>query len=670
MVGTTPSGTEIARFPRLRIGFAGARHPPQSHDALCARLRAIWASTASLVPQRRLRLVSGMADGADRCAVESFVDWRREGPHEVLAMYPCAPELFRDCSGLRDREAFDALRERVLSDDRGAELALDGAMPRSAAEAVDAGRIAHEKRVRGRSHEMQAEILLRQCDVLIAVLDVSAAGDQGGTRQTVLRALALGTPVLLLDAGQAWMPRDRLDLVRPADADEDAWKTAWDAAIARCPSVPVAVDRHPGSERRDLLADVDALIAGTAALSTPEVRGWGPVQRFLAELGRAHAEDLERVHLSEASGAPPVPPAARGWRAGEYLRAVVRACRPGAGTTQGAPSGDEQTSERWRRAISTVQDREMRTYRGLYLQGYALGLFAVVLALSALFALGLSRGAPGPCMLGLLLAIAFVKLFVVKRIQRYTHRAHQHAHGDNAIALRYLVEQLRVLPMLRLAGSTRLDVIRRDPRRTRAADVADALCASLPLQDCAIPHDSAKAMAAALSLLEGQCRYHLRVHAAMDAMHRVLDRVSQSAGKFVVAIVVVDIVLLIAKFATKLANGRGYIEGPIAESLTHLLGNLGLFAVIFTALLPAVMATANAIQFQSVCEQLADRHGAMAATIAEFRREGLALIGRMREPGAYGAAGIALEFAERSAALLTAEVAEWGAMYRQDIKEA
>lgn len=682
MVGTTLSGVDALQPPRLRLGFAGTRNLHRMHGDLSACLKALWPFTQSLVPGCSIRLVSGMADGADRCAIESFVEWRGEHAHEVLVVYPCAPKDFRESSGLSDREAFDALRKRLLSDGRCAELALDGAMPRSAAGTVSTDRLEYEKRVRGRSHEMQAEILLRQCDCLIAALDGGASGTQGGTRQTVLRALAMGMPVLLLDGARAWMPRDRLDLVRPAGGEDDAWRAAWTAAIAGCPSVAsdpsvsgthmsgaVGADRHSPPERRDLLADVDALIAGTAPPAMPEVRGWGLMQRYWTELGRDHAAALERAYLSDEPGVPSVPLAARDWSAGEYLRAAIRSIRPGNKAAQGVRGG-EDTSERWRGAISTHQDREMRTYRGLYLQGYVLGLVAVGLALSALFLLAVAAGPPGLVALCLLLAIAYVKLKVVKRIQRHTHRAHQQAHGDNAIALRYLAEQLRVLPMLRLAGSTRLDPVRRDLRRTRGADIADALCARLPLQDCAIAHDSAKALDAALALLEGQCRYHLRVHAAMDAMHRVLDRVGQCAGKAVVTIVSIDIVLLIAKFATKFAAFKGWIEEPMAGALAHGLGTAGLIAVILTALLPAVMATANALQFQSMCEQLADRHGAMAATIAELRREGHALSARIRETDAYGAAGVALEFAERSAALLTAEVAEWGAMYRQDIKEA
>jgi hypothetical protein len=689
MVGTTVCDGDTAQVPRLRLGFVGAINLPQVQSALSARLRALWSLTVPLVPGRPIRLVSGMADGADRCAIESFIDWRGDDAHEVLMVYPCAPEAFRECSGLRDPSAFDALRERLLLDGRAGELALDGAMPRSAHGTASEGLLAHEKRVRSRSHELQAEILLRQCDVLIAVLDGHAAGDEGGTRQTVLRALALGMPVLLLDAGCTWMPKDRLDLVRPADAGNDAWEAAWKVAITRRDTAAsdrvaprthsvgvLSVDRHGRSDghvhsgRRDLLADVDALIAGTVKPSMPEVRGWGLMQRYWTELGHRHAAALERAYLAEDAVATPAPVAAHDWSSWEFLRAAIRSCSPGDKVPQGATRADEDTSERWRRRISKIQDSEMRTYRGLYLQGYVLGLIAVGLALSALFLLAFSAGPPGLSVLIPLIVIAFVKLWVVGKIQRHTHRAHENAHGDNAIALRHLVEQLRVLPMLRLAGSTRLDLVRRDLRRTRAAEAADAICARLPLQDCAIAHDSQKAMDTAISLLTGQCRYHLGVHAAMDAMHRVLDRVSRGAGKAVVAIVVVDIALLIAKLATKTAAGAGWIDDLIAEGLSHALTTAGLIAVILTALLPALMATANAIQFQSVCEQLADRHGAMAATIAELRREGRELIARIGDPGAYGAAGIALEFAERSAALLTAEVAEWGAMYRQDIKEA
>jgi len=96
----------------------------------------------------------------------------------------------------------------------------------------------------------------------------------------------------------------------------------------------------------------------------------------------------------------------------------------------------------------------------------------------------------------------------------------------------------------------------------------------------------------------------------------------------------------------------------------------GLGLVLLTALLPALMATLNAILFHSMAEQLAQRHGAMIETfnVLKSRLDEIAersRAGRWRE----SLSRDVLELAEQTEATLAAEVAEWASFYLQPIKE-
>ncbi|MFZ5636160.1 MAG: hypothetical protein ACOY82_06185 [Pseudomonadota bacterium] len=684
MVGdNTRRDSHVFDSPRVRLGFVGSREFPQAIATLESRLQEVWAEAANASPGCVLRLVGGMADGADRAAVRSFLAWRGSDAHEVLAIYPCAPYAFFKRSGVYDRQGFKALRRALLKDDHCAELSLDGAMPRTATWAsgkTEQTKLAREKQIRGRSHEFQAEVLLRQCECLIAAYDPQSPGGMGGTRQTIARALGMGMPVLLLAPDDViWMPKDHADLSGGAPAVSADWKLQFREAIRARSAVGAAdhlgghdATHRTGHAERDLTDDIDALISGTLPTRVAAPAGWEPLRRFWEELSHEYAESV-RIRLfgeSEGVGREPEPRRPE-IRLGRLLRAAKLAWRKRDEIPEASRRMDESpVSERWRRAVSRVQDSEMRAYRGLYLQSYLLGLIAVALALSALCVLGTSGSSIGLCAIFALMAIASAKFFVVRKIQQNTREGIRGAHADNAVNLRCIAEQLRVLPMLRLSGSTRVDLVRRDSRRTRSSEVVDRLCARLPLRDCAVAHDSASALWKAIDLLREQGRYHVRTHASMDAMDRTLERFGAWAGSAVIAIVVADLILLLLKLAVKLASSSALLDDGVARALSGGLGLAGLFAVLLTALLPAFMATVNAIRFQSMCEQLADRHGAMAEALARMRREGIELRSRVGGSTPKQAGADVLMFAERCASLLVSEVSEWGTMYRQEIKEA
>lgn len=680
--------TELsAHPPHIRLGFVGARSlaDAQRHW-LALRLHEAFSEAASARPYP-LRLASGMAHGADRIAVDTFLRWgeSQEPRHtEVLAIYPCAIAAFRDYSAVDDPTAFDEPRERLLAAG-GAELVLDGTMPRSvnlkpeqlkAAPPEVQQRAAEEKRVRASANTYQSEVLIRQCEFLISVLDRSEAGEPGGTRETVAKALAMDTPVLVLD------PRDQAVFVarygqdlRPSYHPPQDWQAPWQAALREGLPLPPSADT----------ADAGLEQVYQPLARKPMRQRW---ERFLAPF-KADAESRHKALAHTAASAartgaeasvPAISTAAADTahaRPVLLFRSSVRVLAAVVGAaftpkTLNKPRPEEQPSiAHWRNQVADAQAQEMSEYRGIFLSNYLLGLLAVVLAVSALSLLALTALKPGLGSLLALLALTLAKFWVVRRISHNTHRAEHHQHGDIAIGLRYIAERLRLPQVLLQAGSARMDLLYQSPRRGRAHEICEDLCRRMPLADCARAHDSKLALKAALDLIARQLDYHGKTSRTMQALYQHLEAAVARCGRLVVWVVGFDLTVLAAKLALKFHLLDGLLSPAALGALGNGLGLLGLVCVAATALLPAAMASFNAILFQSQAEQLAERHGAMAQALAGLKSEGERLqadiaAGRFDTSPSHAV----LAFAERTSALMAEEVAEWATMYRQGIREA
>lgn len=676
-----------ARTPAyLRIGVVGARRVPE--DALgwlgeglrqaFAMAATLHADTDAAMP---LRLVSGMAAGADRLAIDTFLDWRAQwqaarpqaAVAEVLALLPCPAPMFRDQGDVaaagdaaaelrvtRERVDFERQLAWLGADpDHCAVLELHGELPRSS----DPARHAMDKHTRGEAHRQQAQVLIRQVDALIVVLDLHAAGEVGGSRETLEAALAMHTPVLVFDLGrqQLGLPDcvAHLHADRFAGATGDLW-ARWQAALRqRVPMLP-----------RDLPHDAEVLRQVYDAASWRSTwrlaHSWGKFEAvFKQAAGTASTPEPERhVEL-------------RWWRAwATVVRAVLAAVfawlRPPAPAPESAPapgSAAEVWLEQWRGRLSKRQQDIMAAYRGAFLGNYLLGLLAVVLALTIIVLLLIE---PQPCasLIALLLALTALKLGVVWRIAYVTHQANAQDLNHGAVALRYVCERLRPMPVLVRLGAARPDLLHRTPRRGPPADVADDLCRRLPLRTLCAEYRPGEAAQALRKLLSKQIDYHEGASRKFRHMFRVLERCVQSCGRAVIWVVAVDLLLLGYKFTMTLAPAwLHHLPAVLAHALHaghDQAALLGKIAVALTALLPAAMATLNAIAFQSQAEPLGERHAAMAASLTKLRVQVQCALDDAHPV----AAGSLLDLSERVSALLAEEVAEWASVYRSTVREA
>jgi hypothetical protein len=663
--------------PRVRLGLVGARNTAGADDWLRERLHEIWQHAADSTGFP-LRLICGMAHGTDRLAVDSFLDWRDSNAqvdaHEVLAIYPCDPVSFRDLSGVDDADPFNAQRQRLLQSPHCAELVLDGRLLRSA-EGTKA-ELAREKRIRAAAHTYKSEVLIRQSEFLIAVLDRSKEGDVGGTRDTVSLAMALDTPVLVLDPASlsCFVLRHAEELRPQYEPASDSWRDEWKDKLRKT-VLGSAAPAQPHSTTKGLESAYDGMPAAGGRVWD----GWEKFQNtfkeyaknyFAALLAHAAAED-ERV-LAQRSD-PPVPaPAAPPLRTTATVKTVLRAIAAAVRAGWRAPESrtDVGAISVWRRQISERQLEAMACYRWLFLANNLLGLGAVLLALTALAILAMTGMKPGIIAVIALGVLTLVKLFLVGSISDNTHRAEHEDFSGTATGLRYIVERLRVMPVMLRAGSARVDLLHQTPRRGRAHDIAEDLCRRIPLADCAGQRDSSKTLGELKELVLDQRKYHWRVHATMQVMHRLLEHAVKWAGAAVLWIVAFDLILLAGKFMLKMHWLDACLGAERALQIGTVLGYFGVVAVALTALLPALMASLNAILFQSQAEQLAERHGAMAKALGGLAGECIRLeqdlkTSRFETSGSHAV----LALAERTAGLMAEEVAEWATMYRQGVHD-
>jgi hypothetical protein len=190
----------------LTLALAGKRHIDPRHvaemtrdltltfDAIAEGLAAVTRAGPT-----RLTLITGLADGADQIAGALFLAGADGSvARELGAILPCPQDEFARNSPVEDLAAF----ERSA---RGCAFitVLRGGLPPPPPETLrtEAAMLARLKR--GEAFAAQADALLRNADILVAIDDPEDDGEIGGTRQTFGRALNRGLPVILIHLGRS-----------------------------------------------------------------------------------------------------------------------------------------------------------------------------------------------------------------------------------------------------------------------------------------------------------------------------------------------------------------------------------------------------------------------------------------------------------------------------------
>lgn len=161
----------------MNVGVTGHRWNrlrPADLEGLRASVRTALEGLADAAPGQAMRVVSPLAEGADRIAAEeaAALGWQL---HSALPF--AAADYEKDFETSASRQEFRALLARAVQVDE-----LPGS--RETAESRDA------------AYTAVGRLILDRSDVLMAVWDGEGARGEGGTAQMVGEARELGLPVV------------------------------------------------------------------------------------------------------------------------------------------------------------------------------------------------------------------------------------------------------------------------------------------------------------------------------------------------------------------------------------------------------------------------------------------------------------------------------------------
>jgi hypothetical protein len=269
----------------LQIGITGHRSNRLGDDSrvsIEATLRALFAtideSVAKIALQTPLglystdkpliRLISGLADGADRHAIAAApADW------QIAAVLPMPQsEYARDFITSSTSDDNDEFKRLLAAADSVTELPiLLGLDVRNEAE-------------RAQQYHALGTFLIRQVDVLVAVWDGAPARGPGGTASVVTHALDEGRPVIWIDPHEPTAPRLMLG-ADSVDYRSHSWKVLESALVdlvlgnILAPPSPAA-GAHPHAHAGKHAKKTDRAEAASAQAPPYFVESWPKPMRL------------------------------------------------------------------------------------------------------------------------------------------------------------------------------------------------------------------------------------------------------------------------------------------------------------------------------------------------------------------------------------------------------
>ena len=588
-----------------------------------------------------LRLIGGLADGADQAAFEALRCLEKQSRQttelagrctrfELAAVLPCDAVAYRDNSRVKEKDVFDGLLGACRF-----VIELDGLCPRKSPDPDHPDPLTVARR--NRSFRSQAAVILRQSDLLIAVPDPRGNSAPGGTRETLTRAVQLGIPVVSISLAEGsegvGIIRHLSQINRGVDASSVQWRDELQQVVIT------------------ILADPSSFRSGGQTFAE------GPSQKLGHEEKEVLEEFFHGVHRRAR-----LRPRMWAWFEKRFKRLEIT-------------SSDEPLDPfaHYRRRARDLTAYYSGLYRGAFLANYVLAVLAVTLAVFSLLYVILWGQHHA-----VLFALGLAKLLVILLIVVNTHQGNKSRWNDKAVDYRYLAERLRTLYYLPRVACLRAASPRSAQYATtalrqnvidwlfhaliRQAPPSTGLLANGPTSQVFRP-DLRQAMQTINDRwLNTQIEYH---HATSDTQHCMYEWIERwvSVLNFLVIVVVMLDLLILA------AMGMG-----IHHRVIEVAHENSPWLIFLAAVLPAVVASLNSISFQSECLRIAERSEMTAKVLRERQTECLGLIAKLdsaaHDPDDLGSASLeAIELAESCAQIATDEVAEWSVLYSKELLE-
>lgn len=480
------------------------------------------------------------------------------------------------------------------------------------------------------AYRQAADHLLQNSDLVIAAYDPTRQPLAAGTVKSIVAALQYNTPVIAIELDG---PEGTVKIARSLVKKQPQWDAEpdWRTGVERCvreqlvPSELLGTTSEEEGHNQYALRRLQMVTGDTplpwlcASDARSEYLGsmW-PWLRKVTMLG-APLEAKEKIASAEAS-----PPPDDGITLSPYKEL------------------DE--------AAEGLASRFMGTYRGAFVLTYLLAGLAVA---AAVLILVLQHYELPHFVVWGLCGIKIAILVLLFRLESAGHKDRLH---EAAADFRYVTELLRPMPWLSRGGlyppaaDLPLHTTSDDMRRSWMAWLVRAAARSCPsVSDGAgYPHDVTITRDRTAAILDdartrwiaGQVRYHDINRARMEALGEGLENEAKT-------LLVVVLIAAIAACALELFD----IATPWAVGLGAL-----------AAILPAFVAAAAGISFQSEAKRLAKRSAAMARVLRDRQKQLQDLAVRLRRNDANCDEAAAL-LQELSGIMLT-ETADWKILYQ------
>lgn len=563
----------FARIETIAAGLPGARGTPRLHSLLVDGTDQI---AAELALERGWELVVPLPFGAD---LNLAINAHPLTPADAAALCRGAPAtdpaVEARAAAIRQITAGGHLFELAERDAEVEALwlaSLAAPEDRAAARAFEA--------LASDNVALAGRVMIERTDLLVAVWDGKIANLPGGTGHTITTALAMGTPVLLIDP-----------------ATPESW-----TILARPEELAQARDGAPDHAR------LEAIIRAAVV-----AEGWSPDQlareEWRAQSSRAFGfyRRIERVF----SGAP------GGFGSLRVDYEAPSAIAEGSGAellaaAQSLPGADPQVAARLRSEMlpmfawaDGISSRLADAYRSGMCINFVLAALAVIVGLGFL-----------PTGLGAFKWVfALIELLLLGGILLFTDAGSRRGWHRRWFELRRVAEYLRHAPGLLLLGVAR--PTGRWPRKGGGGETAEwpehfarhALRAvGLPRVRITRAYLRAGLEGVTLPHVSAQRAYHQFKAHRLEKVHHGLDRAAETC--FALAVVSVSLYLL-SKFGGKL----GVLPDVLAEDLSPLMTFCGVAFPTLGANLSGIRYFGDFERFATISRVAAEKLGEIEGRI-------------------------------------------------------
>jgi hypothetical protein len=661
----------------LRVGVSGHRPkpdklPPQMFSTVKQQLRGVFeaidtaladakqANAEFYAPDpHRVRLVSGLAEGADQFAIEVR-------PHgwEVDAILPFPVESY-----LRDFEksAIDNETDVTLSFERALAQASTVVQlpedPRIARNLVTAA--SDEKRywmLRSQGYAKLGKFLLGQTDILVVVWDGLAEEGPGGTAAVVRDAMNAGIQVVWIATGSA--PTSIIESMddeqqpkRKQGAFNELLRCAVSTVVSVPPDIGVGHNAHAAHGRsvkerlRTFLRErwPQSSYSFTYDLFRRICHGeWGNV-RFAIP-----AEDMQKSYLEP-------------WT--KFANDT-----PSAGRLDERVKGMLLPRYMWADALAVERSH---WYRAAYFNAYSLTAVTVLIALLGAFTYDIFERPEA--MLIYKAGLIGIELLLLSFIYRIVARGSGAYWQENWVAYRTLAEMLRstrALAYLGVYGS-----IQRPGRLEPSSSAWFLWYLRATIRELGLPNAkldenylTQQLTTVDRHVVDDQLEYHVPNVDTVSRLHSVLEWVRDGSFFATVGLLALFLVAYLVFLFATWAHGRPMLQvigwEPSGHAVPHTLAEahdwieaLGWllyraksYVTFFAALLPALAAAVSGIQETADFEGLSLRSAKTAQELSELKARIAEII---KQPTLDSTAAVLLSTAE----VLTEDLGAWQSVY-------